>query len=104
MIRQRPDGTTLEIQGSALTVDGRISGFVTTYTDITQLRETQDALERLNAELDQRVTDRTRELQNLNRDLESFTYSVSHDLRTPLRSIHGFAAVEQTQKRGFSGA
>lgn len=92
-VRQRPNGSSLEIQGQAMEHDGKIRGFVTTYTDVTELRDAHHTLEQLNAELDQRVTTRTQELQNLNRELESFTYSVSHDLRTPLRSIQGFASV-----------
>jgi PAS domain S-box-containing protein len=61
--------------------------------DVTGRKRAAAEIVRLNASLEQRVRDRTVELQEANRDLESFSFSISHDLQAPLRSILGFTQI-----------
>jgi len=59
--------------------------------DITERREAQEQVKRLNASLERRVAERTAELTAANQELDSFAYAVSHDLRAPLRAMNGFS-------------
>ncbi len=69
----------------------RLSGLRWIIRDITERKQAEEKALRLNAELEQRVRQRTAALEAANREMEAFSYSVSHDLRAPLRSLAGFS-------------
>jgi PAS domain S-box-containing protein len=72
---------------------GEIIGVLGIARDITELRAAQDSMRSLNNELEQRVAERTEALSSAMKELESFSYAVSHDLKAPLRGIDGYSRI-----------
>lgn len=72
---------------------GEVSTAVIVARDITKEKETEAAIIDLNTSLERKVRERTEELDRMNKELESFSYSISHDLRGPLRAINGFTQI-----------
>ncbi|MBP6732228.1 MAG: PAS domain S-box protein, partial [Chitinophagales bacterium] len=73
--------------------EGLDAGAVVMHINVTDRKIAQDGIEELNAQLEDRVSHRTRALMDANTSLEAFSYSVSHDLRSPVRSIMGFVKI-----------
>ncbi len=94
----KKNGEYVWIEGTGINLldDPGVKGVVCNFRDVSERKETESAVQELNKSLGTLVSERTAELEEVVKDLEAFSYSVSHDLRSPLRIIAGYAKLIQS--------